>query len=205
MAITMKLFDATRNMALDKAVQMLNKGGTVIFPTESSYGLGADAKKPNAIRKIFSIKQQPPTKQVSIIVDSLEQAEKFGKLNEDAKKLAAEFMPGPLTLVVEKQYSVPNELSEKTIAFRISSHPIARELCKRFGSAITATSANRHNSPSIYSGKEIVKQFHNKVDMIIDAGELSHNAPSTIFDIATKQILRRGAIPEDMIRKVLED
>ncbi len=205
MAILLKLFKGNEERVVEKAVRILQKGGTIIFPTESSYGLGADAGNANAVRKVWAIKRQPPTKQISIIVADLQQAAKFGRLSEDAKKLAGKLMPGPLTLVVEKQASVPSELSEKTVAFRISSHPIARALCRGLDSAVTATSANMHNRPSIYSAKEIIKQFNNKADLIIDAGELPHNPPSTIYDLAAGRILRHGPIDEALIRKVLEE
>ncbi|MCX6798962.1 MAG: L-threonylcarbamoyladenylate synthase [Candidatus Diapherotrites archaeon] len=204
MAVISKLFEGNRKEVAQKAAAVLREGGTVVFPTESSYGLGADARHPAAIRKVGAIKQQPPTKQISIIVADLQQAAAFGKITDDAKKLAEKFMPGPLTLVVEKQPSVPLELSERTIAFRISSHPFAWELCATLGSAITATSANMYDKPSIYSGREVIKQFGNKATMIVDAGELPHNPPSTIYDLTTGKVLRRGPVDEILIRKVLE-
>lgn len=205
MAIIARLFQGDIKKTAQKAAAILKEGGTVVFPTESSYGLGADARNSNAIRKIATIKQQPPTKQVSIIAADLQQAETFGKMNEEAKKLAGKFMPGPLTLVVEKQHSVPAELSEKTIAFRISSHAFAREMCTALGAPVTATSANMHGMPSIYSAREIIKQFGNKASMIVDAGELPHDQPSTIYDLTQHKILRKGPIDELLIKKALEE
>ena len=204
MATVLKLFDGNRKELAQKAAGALKGGGVVIFPTESSYGMGADAKISTAIRKVGSIKQQPPTKQVSIIVSDLQQAGAFGKITEEAKTLCAQFMPGPLTLVVEKQQSVPPELSERTIAFRISEHPFAREMCAALGNAVTATSANMHDKPSVYSAREIIKQFGNRVQMIIDAGELQHNQPSTIYDLTQHKIVRHGPIDEILIKKALE-
>ncbi|MDP2974210.1 MAG: L-threonylcarbamoyladenylate synthase, partial [Candidatus Diapherotrites archaeon] len=122
---------------------------------------------------------------------------------QDAETLAKKLMPGPLTLVVEKQYNVPNLLAEKTIALRISSNRIATELCKSLGNPITATSANLHGRPNIYSGREVIKQFGGRVHMIIDAGELPRNPPSTMYDVANKRVLRFGPITEQEIKQAL--
>ncbi len=203
MAIVKQLLGGNEKAIIEKAARILKKGGLVVFPTESSYGLGADASNPVAVKKIASAKSQPEEKAISVIAADLEQAKKFGKITGEAKKLAERLMPGPLTLVVEKQASVPNELAEKTIAFRISSNRIARELCRELGNAITATSANLHGRPSIYSGHEVVKQFNNRVHMIIDAGDLPKNPASTIYDAATGRVLRHGPIGEIRIKQAL--
>ncbi len=188
---------------VQKAARIMKKGGVLVFPTESSYGLGVDATNEIAVKKLAPIKQQPEEKNVSIIAADLEQAKRFGKIGEEAKKLVERFMPGSLTLVVEKKPGVPDALAERTIAFRISSNKIARALCEELGNAITATSANLHGRPSIYSGREVVKQFNNRAHMIIDAGELPHNSPSTIYDVSQKKILRYGPISEQQIRQAL--
>ena len=203
MAIVKQLIGGNEKAVIEKAARILKKGGLVIFPTESSYGLGADATNVIAIKKIASAKGQPEEKAVSVIVSDLEQAKKFGKITAEAEKLVERFMQGPLTLVVEKQPSVPDELAESTIAFRISSNRIARELCMELGNAITATSANLHGRPSIYSGREVIKEFNNRAHMIIDVGDLEHNAPSTIYDVANKKILRNGPIMEFRIKQAL--
>jgi len=204
MAIIKQLIPGKEQAIVEKAARLMKTGGVVVFPTESSYGLGVDATNETAIKKLAAIKQQPEEKNVSIIVAELEQAEAFGKIGEEARKLVERFMPGPLTLVVEKKFGVPDVLAEKTIAFRISSNKIARMLCTELGNAITATSANLHGRPSIYSGREVVKQFNNRVHMIIDAGELPRNSPSTIYDVEGKRILRNGPVTELRIKQVLE-
>ncbi len=203
MAIVKKILGGNEKAIVEKAARIMKTGGVVVFPTESSYGLGVDAANQTAIKKLAAIKQQPEEKSVSVIVANLEQAKQFGKITPEAEKLVAKFMPGSLTLVVEKQPSAANALAEKTIAFRISSSKIARALCEELGNAITATSANLHGRPSIYSGREVVKQFNNRAHMIIDAGELPRNAPSTIYDVQQKRILRHGPISEQQIRQAL--
>jgi len=203
MAIVKQLLGSQEEKIIEKAARILKEGGLVVFPTESSYGLGADATNQIAIKKIASAKGQPEEKAISIIVSDLEQAKSFGKITEEAEKLVEEFMPGPLTLVVEKKASVPDVLAERTIAFRISSNRIADKLCKALGNPITATSANLHGRPSIYSGREVVKYFNNRAHMIIDAGELPRNSPSTIYDVPNKKILRNGPIMEFRIKQAL--
>lgn len=205
MAIVKQLLGGNEQAIIEKAARILKDGGVIIFPTETSYGLAVDATNETAITKMVRAKEQPEEKNISIIVSDLEQAKKFGKITQDAETLAKKFMPGPLTLVVEKQYNVPNVLAEKTIAFRISSNRIATELCKALGNPITATSANLHGRPNIYSGKEAIKQFGNRVHMIIDAGELPKIPPSTMYDVANKRVLRFGPITEQEIKQALEE
>jgi len=203
MAIIKKLLGGNEKAIIEKTARIMKEGGVAIFPTETSYGIGVDATNENAIKKIALVKQQQEEKNISIIAADLEQAKRFGKISPEAEKLAQKFMPGPLTLVVEKQPNVPDVLAEKTIAFRVSSSRIATLLCKELGNAITATSANLHGRPNIYSAKEAIKEFNNKVHIIIDAGELPRNEPSTIYDVANKRILRNGPIKEPQIRQAL--
>ena len=180
MAIIKKVFPGKEKEIAEKAARIMKEGGVIVFPTESSYGLGVDATNETAIKKIALIKQQPEEKNISIIVANLEQAEQFGFIKEDAKKLAKRFMPGPLTLVVKKKPGISNLLGDETIAFRISSNPIARTVCTALGNGITATSANLHEKPNIYDSREVIKEFNNRVHLIINDGELAPNTPSTI-------------------------
>ena len=204
MAIVKQILGGNERKIIEKAARIMKEGGVVIIPTETSYGIGVDATNETAIKKIAAVKQQPEEKHISIIVADLEQAEKFGRIGEEARKLVEKFMPGPLTLVVKKKPGVPDLLAENSIAFRISSNRIARAVCEQLGNGVTATSANLHGRPSIYSAREVVKQFNNRVHMIIDAGELQHNSPSTIFDMEEKRVLRLGPITEMQITQVLE-
>lgn len=203
MAIIKELLGGNEKAIIEKAARLMKKGGVVIFPTETSYGLGVDATDEIAIKKIAPAKGQSEEKNISIIVANLEQAKKFGKIDEDSEKLVKTFMPGSLTLVVKKQPTVSKYLAENTIAFRISSNRIARAICEELGNAITATSANLHGRPNIYSGREVIREFNNRVHMIIDAGQLSHNAPSTIYDVANKHVIRHGPITELQIKQAL--
>ena len=112
-------------------------------------------------------------------------------------------MPGPLTLVVKKNPGISKLLAEDTIAFRISGNRTARKICEKLGNGITATSANLHGGPSVYSAREVIRQFNNRVHMIIDSGELEHTAASTIYDVEQKRVVRLGPITEQQIMQAL--
>lgn len=198
---TIRLNQGIMQRAVKQAVAVLRKGGVIVYPTETAYGLGADAYNAEAVKKLRSVKQEPAESPISVIVADLQQAKRIAKIDHSAEKLIAKFMPGPLTLVVEKKKKVPNELSGKTIAFRISSNKFATALCKEFGSAITATSANIHGKPAIYNGDKAIKEFLGKVDLVIDVGKLPKCKVSTIYDVGKGKILREGKIKERQIKK----
>jgi L-threonylcarbamoyladenylate synthase len=189
--------------AMAPALKVLKEGGIIVYPTETSYGIGADALNSNAVEKVHLAKKQPNNKPISVIVASEEQAEQVAELNENARRLIHNFMPGPLTIISKKRETVPENLSSDTIAFRISSSPFAHELCEKFGKPITATSANLHNQPAIYSVKQAIEVFENRVDLIVDAGDLKQNAASTIYDSVNEKILREGQIKQEEILKAL--
>ena len=202
-ALILQINEENYHSAIKKAVNFLKNGKIIIYPTETSYGLGASARNRKAIKKIHAIKKQPKNKPISIIVPSLAIAKKFGKIAGKTERLAKRFMPGPLTLVVEKRKVVPKELSEKGIAFRISSNKIANDLCKELGGAITATSANLYGGKPIYSGKKVIKEFAAKVDLIIDSGELPKRKASTLYDVEKRIILRKGTVEGKEIEEAL--
>ena len=186
--------------AVTHAVKTLKKGGIVIYPTETSYGLGADATNLIAVKKINRIKGRRE-KFISIIISDKKMAEKYLVLNGDIRKLMRKFMPGPLTLVAKKK-----KLKTKTLlgGFRISSNRFASNLVKSFGKPITATSANISGKPGIYRLKDIVKIFSGKVDLIIDSGNLPKRRPSTVFDVSKRKIIRKGKIPKKEVLKILK-
>ncbi|MFH1257245.1 MAG: L-threonylcarbamoyladenylate synthase [Candidatus Diapherotrites archaeon] len=193
------------NGKISKAVESLRKGGVIVYPTETSYGLGASIECIGAIRRIKKIKGRDGRKPISIIVSSAKMAEKYCVLGNDAKKLMREFMPGPLTLVVDKKKTVTKELTrEKTIAFRVSSNRTANAIVKALGVPITATSANKSGDKPIYLGKKAEKEFAGKVDFVLNAGNLRRRKVSTVFSVMEKKILRKGKISEKEILRVLK-
>ncbi|MFH0832412.1 MAG: L-threonylcarbamoyladenylate synthase [Candidatus Aenigmatarchaeota archaeon] len=188
--------------AIDEAVKILKKGGLVIYPSESSYGIGCDATNEKAVKRIFSVKKRSG-KAIPIIVSSIRMAEKYAFLSDDAKKIAERLMPGPLTLVVKKK-NLPDSLSKETVGFRIPSHNFSVKLATSFGKPITATSANLSGNKPIYSIEEVIKLFSNNVDLIIDAGTLPKNKPTTVFDAGSRKILRRGPVTKKEIISALK-
>lgn len=183
------------------AVKVLSKSGLVIYPTETAYGLACDATNANAIKKIFYVKKRKG-KSIPIIVSSVKMIERYAVLDKDARKLMKRFMPGPLTLVVRKK-NLPDALSKKTIGFRIPANKFAINLVKKFGKPITATSTNLSGQKSIYNISEIKKIFIGKVDLIIDSGDLPKRSPSTVFDVNSRKLIRKGKISLKQIEKII--
>lgn len=197
------IFKVSSPKALDRAVRLLRQGKVVIYPTETSYGIGCSVKSRAAIKAIYRIKKRNPKKPLLVLVDSLKTMQAYGRINGRVRALVKYFMPGPLTLVVDKTRKIPKILNEKEIAFRISSHPIAFKLTQKLGAPLTSASANLEGKPNIYSAKEVIQQFKGKVALIIDAGNLKRRKPSTLFDIRSGKVLRKGLIKEKEIMKVL--
>ncbi len=200
----LKLNSKNEKEILKIAVEFLKKGKTIIYPTETCYGIGAKISSKKGIEKIFKAKQRNPKKALSIIVSDKKMVEKYAVLNEKAVLLMEKFMPGPLTLVVEKKKNVPNVLSKRGIAFRISGNTFATKICKMLGEPIASTSANIEGEKEIYDEKELLEKFSKKVDLILLAGNLSKNKTSTIFDVENGKVLREGNITEKEIKKKLK-
>ena len=190
--------------AVVQAAQALEEGKVIIYPTETSYGIGCSVEKVDAVKRVFEVKQRQLGKPLLVLVDELKTMENYGVINPTAKKLAKTFMPGPLTIIIDKTEAVPKEVNEKEIAFRISSHPFAFNLCAKYGKPITSASANVEGKPPIYAGGEAVKEFEGKVDLIIDAGKLPGTKSSTLYDSRNQKVLRQGPISESEIQAVLE-
>lgn len=187
---------------MEEAKKALEEGGIVVFPTETAYGIAADALNSEAVEKVYRVKHRPHEKGLTMIVDSLETAERHAELSDNEKKIVKEFMPGPITLVSEKKNSVPDNLNEKFV-FRISSGDVASKLAE-FG-PITATSANISGEDTSYSVDDISEELLAQVDYVLDAGELKQSPTSTIVEVEDGEVLvhREGPIKKEEIEKVL--
>jgi L-threonylcarbamoyladenylate synthase len=170
---------------LPEAVRILEKDGVIIYPTETCYGLGADATSTKAIKKVYKVKRRDPGKQLSVIVDSLKMIKQYAVVNKHAQELVEKYMPGPLTLIV-KNKKFPKVLCGDRIGFRIPSHPVSLALVQAFGKPITATSANLSGEPNPYTVPDL------PVDFVINYGELPRRAPSTVYDTIDKKVIRQG-------------
>ncbi len=187
--------------------EKVREGKTVVYPTETCYGLGANALDAPAVMRVRKIKRRSKGKPLSIIVSSLEMMEEYGYLDEKARFLAKCFMPGPLTLIVKKKTAIPDVVNREEIAFRISSHPVALALVEEAGVPLTATSANPEGLNPPYRVEEALAYFKGQVDFIIDSGELPGVRPSTILDVkgSSLKLVREGPISLEEIRLKLKE
>ncbi len=191
----------TARGAVGKVVAVLKKGGVAVLPTETMYGLAADATNEKAVARIFKIKRRKESKQLLVIVGNLKMAKEWFHFSRHAAILSR-FFPAPLTLVVEtKKKLAPSLSSSNSIAFRVPAHSFCREVSKKLGKPITATSANISGELAIFSFKTIVQLFGDEVDLIIDAGTLPRSKPSTIVNcIETPFIVRKGAFDKKLFK-----
>jgi L-threonylcarbamoyladenylate synthase len=205
---------------INEAVQTLRDGGLVAFPTETVYGLGADAKNAEAIQKIFSAKGRPSNHPLIV---HLAAPDKFDRaqidwlplltpwvrdLSDDALKLMNAFWPGPLTLVFKKDKSVLDELTggQDTVAIRAPAHPVAQELLRKFKGGVVAPSANRFGKVSPTSAADVRNEFEGMLDlMVLDGGDCEVGIESTIIDLSSGDsaiLLRPGVItPKEILAK----
>jgi|TARA_Y100000310_G_scaffold341769_1_gene442000 L-threonylcarbamoyladenylate synthase len=183
---------------IDNAVNALQKGEIVLYPTDTLYALGVDVGNRDALKKLYALKGREEGKQTSVLVSDMEMAEKYGVFSSKARALAEKFLPGPLTLVVPKKGK-----EDETIGIRIPDHEFSLELVKAFGGPITATSANVSGEESKTTVQEILEQFGDKsqeIDMVVDHGKMP-GTPSTVAQVIDGNIvvLREGAIQKELL------
>jgi L-threonylcarbamoyladenylate synthase len=186
---------------LDDAVAALRAGELVVYPTETFYGIAADPFSPSALKKLFAIKDRDPQKPIALIAaDALMAFEVAADVPAIARRLAAAFWPGPLTIVLPARVDFPPHLvgPDGGVGIRVSSHPIARALSEQLGRPITATSANRSGEEPATTLQAARKSLGNKVKVFLEGGVLSASAPSTVIacDAHSFRVIRAGAISE---------
>ncbi|MBO5879222.1 MAG: threonylcarbamoyl-AMP synthase [Clostridia bacterium] len=191
--------EAPEASLLEYPAQIIKSGGLVVFPTETVYGIGADATNENAVSAIFEAKGRPSDNPLIIHIETPEAAERYAYTSEVYYKLADSFMPGPLTVVLKSRESVPKKTRGglETVAVRCPIAPIARELIRLSGTAIAAPSANLSGSPSPTTAEHVIKDMNGRVDAIIDGGAADFGLESTIVKIednGTLTLLRPGKI-----------
>ena len=193
---------------LKKAADIIKEGGLVAFPTETVYGLGADALNSSAVRRIFEAKGRPADNPLIVHVSDLDAVEKLAYVTETARKLMKKFFPGPLTLVLRKKDIVPSITTGglDTVAIRMPDHPIALELIELSQTPIAAPSANVSGRPSPTRAEHVVEDFSDKIECIIDGGETKIGLESTVVDARREpvEILRPGAVTAEELSEVVE-
>jgi len=184
------------------AVKILRNGGLVVYPTETLYGIGADATNQKAVDKLTKYKNRPFGKPYSIAVVNKEMAEKYVDLNNTAKDFYKRFLPGPLTVISKGKHVLAKgvESEEGTLGIRIPDYKLVIDIVKKFGLPITSTSANASYKKRPYKISDILDNISDSqkalIDLIIDAGELPKNDPSTVVDTTLDDVvvLRQGEI-----------
>lgn len=191
--------DESLRKGLDEAVGIILKGGIVAFPTESFYGLGADATNPHAIKRLFTIKKREVNLSILILISSLSELPKYvAFVPPEAKRVGEKFWPGGLTMVFQSSRILPLVLTagKGKVGIRVSSHPVAHALSKALNIPITGTSANLSGRPACVTADQVVESLGDHVDLILDGGITEGKYPSTILDVTSDPpiIIREGMI-----------
>ena len=201
------------NKTINEAVELLQKGKLIGFPTETVYGLGADATNEKAILKIYKNKQRPKSNPLIVHTETIEQACSVGVFNSKIEKIAKDIWPGPLTVIVKKRENsiIRKELcaGNDTIAIRVSSNKTILAIIKKLGNPIAAPSANKSGMLSPTSAAHVEKQFKNNTDipLILDGGKTKIGVESTVIGMKNNNIIiyRHGGITKERLEKKVNE
>ncbi len=198
----------TSSKAIQDIQSVLNSGGVIAFPTDTFYGLGADPFNPNALSKIFQIKQRPADKPLLVLIHSLDQLSDLGQeLTDNARKLMERFSPGPLTLIFKAAPELPDALTAGTgtIGVRLPDHPFTRRLLETLGRPLTAPSANISGTGELRTAQEVTSSLEDKLDLIVDGGPAPGGKSSTVLDTTTNPptLVREGALSRGDLESVI--
>lgn len=199
---------ANNPASIQTALELLREGEIIAFPTDTVYGLGANAFYSPGIIKLFEAKGRDANKAIAVLIGDIKQLDLLTEeMNEIGKKLARKFWPGALTIVVPKKKEIPELLSAgNSIGIRMPDHAVALELLRKFG-PIAATSANLSGKNNPQDARDVYKQLNKRVPLILDGGRCLGGIPSTVVDCSDGEvrILRPGAISEQEILTALAD
>ena len=193
--------------SVDKAIEVLSRGGVVAIPTDTVYGIAANALDDDAVDRVFRLKGREDTSPIPILIGNVDDLSKYGEeVSDEAMALAEAFWPGQLTIVVLKSDLIPSVVSGglDTVGLRIADHPVPRRLASALGVPITATSANISGSQALSSAQSVLQHLGASLDLVIDGGQLPVSMPSTVVDATSRpvRILREGAVPREAIEDV---
>lgn len=197
------------SVGIARAAELLSSGGTVAFPTETVYGLGANALDPEAVAKIFAAKERPGWDPLIVHIANKAMLEQVAVLSDELRPqvdaLAAAFWPGPLTVLLQRTAAVPDAVTagRPLVGVRIPSHPVALELIRRAGVPVAAPSANRFSRPSPTTASHVLADLDGRIDAVLDGGQTTMGLESTVFDLGTRVIYRPGAVSAAMISGII--
>ncbi|MBU1292996.1 threonylcarbamoyl-AMP synthase [Patescibacteria group bacterium] len=195
----------TQESLIQRAVETLSNGEILLYPTDTVYGLGVDATDEDAVAALRDLKGRDEKKPILIMVPSIDSIEEYAEMNEEAYRLAEEFLPGPLTLVLPAKKTVSYSVTfNRTIGIRIPDDPFCLALAEAFGKPITSTSANRAGMETRDTVPEILAQFAfhaESIGLVIDAGRKGKTQPSTIVSVTESgvSVLREGALSREVL------
>lgn len=197
------------NAQIRRAAEILRAGGLVAFPTETVYGLGADASNAGAVARLYAAKRRPADHPVIVHFAAAEEAFSFAReIPKTAEALAARFWPGPLTLILKRSAQAKDFITggQDTVGLRVPSHPVAQALLREFAGGVAAPSANVFGRLSATSTAHVKEEFPSGVDLILEAGPSEVGIESTILDLSSAEIalLRPGKISKRELEEVLE-
>lgn len=192
---------------IERAADVLRAGGLVAFPTETVYGLGADARNPSALRRLFAVKGRPPTQALTVHLGTDARPDDWAAdVPREARRLMEACWPGPLTLVLRRGPDVPDLVTAggDTVGLRVPDQPVALQLLRRFGGGVAAPSANRHGGMSPTTAEAVRAELGDDVDALLDDGPCRLGIESTIVDCSRGQprVLRLGALGLEDIERV---
>lgn len=196
--------------AIVEAAKVMLAGGTVIFPTDTVYGLGCDATSEDAIKKIFKIKGRSEEKPLAVIVRDLAMAKKVATVERKIEKALGVVWPGAVTVILWRKYKLPKILTarEQTIGLRIPDYKLTHLLSENMGRPYVATSANVSGQQATTKIEQVIKSFEkniHKPDLILDAGDLKFCEPSTVLDLSSEKpkIVRIGPVNKNKLLEIL--
>lgn len=202
--------EAEPETEIDFAVRILRDGGLVAIPTETVYGLAADASNPAAVRRLYEVKGRPPGHPVIVHIAGVEALSRWAaRVPKDARRLAEAFWPGPLTLILRRTSAATDEVTggRETVGLRVPDHPLTLALLRVFGGGVAAPSANRFGRVSPTTAEDVRADLGDDVDLVLDGGPCGVGVESTIVDCSEEDalpvILRPGGITAEQIEAVL--
>lgn len=183
---------------LDNVIKVIKKGGVVIFPTDTVYGVAANSLDEDAIKKLYELKGRNDNKPICVLTSSMDKIEKIAYVREEEQKIIDKYMPGALTIILDKKDEVSDILTSslKTVGVRIPNNEIALKILSKLDYPLATTSANISGMKAAVKKEDLITEFDNKVDIIIDGGVTDLKISSTIVKIENNEIkvLRQGSI-----------